>query len=336
MEKRAYCKVCGCEQPYRLSSVPMAGRLKDEVYTYSGHEGRCRVCGGRVQAAEIDEANLRCLYDLYREKKGIISLEQVRALPGRYAIGKRPLSKLLGWGELTFTRYYEGYMPSYQYSEMLKRLYEEPAYYKEVLEKNKAALGSARSYEKSLRAVEALLSMAGRERETKIDRVAMYLFYRCEDITPLMLQKALYYIQGFSYAFLQEFPFREECEAWAQGPMFKEVYMRYKDYRYDPGAVKDDFDVSVFTAGERAVFDSVINYFCCYSGKVLERITQNEAPWLAARGRLPLSAYSEEVMDRQTLGDYFQEVKVKYRMVNPGDIRAYAEDMFRQCCVVPL
>ena len=336
MEKKAYCEKCGREQPYRISSAPMMGRLKEEVYTYTGQEARCRVCGSKLQVAEISQANLHALYDLYRQHKGIVSLEQVRALPKRYAIGKRPLSKLLGWGELTFTRYYEGYMPSRQYSEVLKRLYEEPAFYKELLEKNKEALGSERSYEKSLKAVEALLSLAGAKNDTKIDQVARYLLYKCEDITPLMLQKALYYIQGFAYAFLGAFPFQEECEAWVHGPVFKEVYLRYKDYRYEPGAEKAVFDASVFTAGEKAVCDSVINSFCCYSGKVLERITHNETPWLKARGNLPLTAYSEEVMDRESLGNYFLGVKEKYHMVNPGDIRSYAEDMFRQSCVVPL
>lgn len=336
MEKKAYCEQCGREQPYRISSAPLMGRLKDEVYTYTGQEAHCRECGSRLQVAEIDQANLHALYDLYRQKKGIVSLEQVRALPKRYAIGKRPLSRLLGWGELTFTRYYEGYMPSRQYSEVLKRIYEEPAFYKELLEKNKEAIGSERSYEKSLKAVENLLTLTGGAEDTKIDRVARYLLYKCEDITPLMLQKALYYIQGFSYAFLGEFLFQEECEAWVHGPVFKEVYLRYKDYRYEPGEEKEPFDASVFTAREKAIYDSVINSFCCYSGKVLERITHNEAPWLKARGNLPLTTYSEEVMERESLGRYFLGVKEKYHMVNPGDIRSYAEDMFRQSCVVPL
>ena len=336
MEKMAFCEKCGEERPYRISSVPMVGRLKDEVYSYTGQEARCQTCGERVKVPETEEANLRSLYELYREKKGIISLEHIQAIPVRYAIGKRPLSKLLGWGELTFTRYYEGYMPSRQYSEVLKRLYEDPAFYKEILEQNKEALGSERSYEKSLKAVDELLSLRDGARDTKIDRVAGYLLYKCEDITPLMLQKALYYIQGFGYAFLGVFPFPEECEARVHGPVFREVYLRYKDYHYEPGEEKEGFDASGFTAGEKAIYDSVINSFCCYSGKVLERITCNETPWLQARGSLSLTAYSEEVMDRESLGAYFLGVKEKYHMVNPGDIRVYAEDMFRQSCVVPL
>ena len=336
MEKRAYCEKCGQERPYRISSAPMAGRVKDEFYTYAGQEARCQVCGEKLRLEEIDDANLRLLYDLYREQKGIISLEHIRALPVRYAIGKRPLSKLLGWGELTFTRYYEGYMPSRQYSEVLKRLYEEPSYYKDILETNKAILGSERTYEKSLRAVEKLLAFQETSGESKIDKVAGYLMDRCEDMTPLMLQKALYYIQGFHYAFLGNFPFEEECEAWIHGPVFKEVYFRYKNYRYEPEQERSPFDASVFSVGEKAVYDSVINFFCCYSGRILERFTHNEAPWLKARGSLPLTAYSEEVISREDLGSYFLAVKEKYRMVNPADIRAYAEDMFRQSCVVPV
>ncbi|WP_029541406.1 type II toxin-antitoxin system antitoxin SocA domain-containing protein [Selenomonas sp. AB3002] len=336
MEKRVYCAKCGQEQTYRINSVPMVGRIKDEMYSYTGQEARCSTCGERLQVDEINDMNLRLLYDLYRKKKGIISLEHIRAIPVRYAIGKRPLSKLLGWGELTFTRYYEGYMPTRQYSEVLKRLYEDPAFYKEMLERHKELLGSSRSYEKSLKAVEKLLVLSRSREDSKIDRVTRYLLYRCEDITPLMLQKALYYIQGFHYAFLGIFPFEEDCEAWTHGPVFKEIYLRYKDYRYEPEQERKAFDASVFTAGEKVVYDSVINFFCCYSGRVLERITHNEAPWLKARGSLPLSAYSEEIIGKESLGQYFLAVKEKYHMVNPGDIRAYAEDMFSQSCVVPV
>ena len=45
-----------------------------------------------------------------------------------------------------------------------------------------------------------------------------YLLYKCEDITPLALQKALYYVQGFYYAFEGRFLFDEDCEAWVHGP----------------------------------------------------------------------------------------------------------------------
>ena len=70
------------------------------------------------------------------------------------------------------------------------------------------------------------------------------------------------------------------------------------------------------------------NSICCYSGKILERFTHNEAPWLAARGDLPVTAPSDRIIGKSLIGEYFSAVKAKYNMVNPGDIKEYAQDMF--------
>jgi len=40
----------------------------------------------------------------------------------------------------------------------------------------------------------------------------------------LALQKMLYYVQGIHMALFGKEVFREECEAWAHGPVFREVY----------------------------------------------------------------------------------------------------------------
>ena len=120
-------------------------------------------------------------------------------IPQKYNIGKRPLSLLLGCGEMTFSRYYDGDMPTKQYSDVLQRIYDEPQYYLSLLEENKCNLKSQTTYEKSKRTTEQLLGVRNNIM-TKIDEVIAYLLFKCEDITPLALQKALYYIQGFYYA----------------------------------------------------------------------------------------------------------------------------------------
>ena len=109
----------------------------------------CEQCGEEVYVAELEDANLKALYDAYRQKNGIISLEDIRVIPGKYNIGKRPLSLLLGWGEQTFSRYFDGDMPTKQYSEILKQVYADPAYYLSLLEKSKENLKSEKAYEKS-------------------------------------------------------------------------------------------------------------------------------------------------------------------------------------------
>ena len=329
MTEKTFCEECRNDVEYTTASVPMTGTIKGKEYHYTGTEARCADCGSLVFVPEISDDNLRSLYNVFREENGIVSLDVICAIPEKYDIGKRPLSLLLGWGELTFSRYCDGDIPTRQYSDILQRIYNEPQFYSELLEANKANLKSQRTYEKTRRAVDALLSVDVPS-NSKINTVIQYLLYQCEDITPLALQKALYYIQGFHFAFYRTFLFPEDCQAWTHGPVYRDIYFRYRDYRFDPIEKTTTFDTSVFSASEKAICDSVINNICCYSGKILERFTHNEAPWLTTRGDLPDSAPSDRIIEKSVIGAYFDAVKAKYNMVNPRDIKDYAQDMFQQ------
>jgi hypothetical protein len=103
-------------------------------------------------------------------------------------------------------------MPSKQYSEVLKQINADPAFYLSLLEENRGNLKSDKAYEKSKAATERLLGIPV-EQPSKIDIAVDYLLWQCQDITPLSLQKALYYTQGFFYAFYRSFLFVEDCEA---------------------------------------------------------------------------------------------------------------------------
>lgn len=91
-----------------------------------------------------------------------------------------------------------------------------------------------------------------------------------------------------------------------------------------------EFDVSVFTDAEKAVIDCVIQNFCCYSGKVLERFTHSEMPWIKTRGSLPADAHSSLIITKKDIGKYFRDVKQKYNMLVPIDIENYAKVMFNK------
>lgn len=325
-----FCEICRNDVDCKVSSVLMTGKIKDKEYEYMGKEARCVDCNSLVFVPDIIDFNLKALYDVFREKNNIVSMEKILEIPKKYDIGKRPLSLLLGWGEQTFSRYCDGDIPTKQYSDILERIYNEPTFYSELLEKNKCNLKSELSYKKSRQAVDKLLK-SNLSANSKIDLVIQYLLNQCEDITPLSLQKAIYYIQGFYYAFYETFLFKEDCQAWVHGPVYRDIYFRYKDYRFNPIEKTDSFDVSIFSYNEKAVCDSVINNICCYSGKVLERFTHSEDPWIITRGELPISIGSDRIIEKEIIGSYFKSVKEKYKMVNPEDIKQYAWDMFNNC-----
>lgn len=328
-DKKAFCEKCRKDAVYSIEQITLKETLKGEEYDYAGKRALCAECGSEVHVFAVEDENLKALYDAYRQRHGIIPLEKVVEIPQKYNIGKRPLSLLLGWGEMTFTRYFDGDMPTKQYSDIMLRICDEPSFYLSLLEENKGNLKSPLAYEKSKRAT---LELLGRQKPivSKADQVVDYLLYRCEDITPLALQKALYYIQGFGSVFLDRFMFTEDCEAWVHGPVYREMYNRYSSYRYDPIEGYSEADVSAFTDPEKAVIDSVVQNLCCYSGKILERFTHYETPWLKTRGDLPADMHSNRVISKECIGEYFHAVKLKYDMLTPIDIENYAIAMFNR------
>lgn len=101
----------------------MSAELKGESYDYQGKLAVCDERGNEVYVNEVNDYNLQQLYNEFRSNHNIISLEKIMGIPEKYNIGKRPLSLLLGWGEQTFSRYYDGDMPTKQYSETLQKIY---------------------------------------------------------------------------------------------------------------------------------------------------------------------------------------------------------------------
>ena len=90
-------------------------------------------------------------------------------------------------------------------------------------------------------------------------------------ITPLKLQKILYYAQGYYLARFDKPLFDDDFQAWAHGPANPAIYDKYKDYRFEsidePEEELYDFDedTSLFLAH---IWDA----FGIYDGKYLEEL----------------------------------------------------------------
>ena len=325
-----FCEYCRKDVLYSEMNESMSGELKGEIYTYFGKKAICDKCFEEIFVHEINDYNLQQLYNEFRKEQNIISLGKILEISQKYKIGKRPLSLLLGWGEQTFSRYCDGDMPTQQYSAILQKIYDDPVYYLKLLEDNKDKLKAPSAYDKSKIATQILLGANEFSEIRKIDIVVDYLLCKCEDITPLALQKLLYYVQGFCFAFMQQFIFKEDCEAWVHGPVFREIYEKYKEYKFDPIECGTIIDGAALTVYEKAIIDSVIKNLSCYSGKILEEITHVESPWLLTRRDLPAAAGTDRKIDKQLIGDYFSAVKEKNNMINPSDIGVYSKKMFEQ------
>ena len=151
-----FCEECREVVSFSTKENKAIRSFKGEEVEFLEKTASCDKCGNGIFVAEHQDSNLTAFYDAYRRKNDIISLEHIREIPVKYAIGKRPLSLLLGWGEISFTRYCDGDLPTKQYSDTLKRIYAEPAYYLSVLEDKKDMIKPS-AYKKSKLAVQTLL-----------------------------------------------------------------------------------------------------------------------------------------------------------------------------------
>ncbi|MFW6028887.1 MAG: type II TA system antitoxin MqsA family protein [Halanaerobiales bacterium] len=323
-----FCEQCHDMVKCYVKEKKKSKEIKGKEITYIGKEAYCNKCDENVFITEIRDHNLKKLDKAYRVSEDIILVSDIKKILDKYSVGKRPLSLLLGWGETTLTRYLNGDIPSKNYSNTLKKVLEAPDYMKELLEQNKEKV-TEHAYNECKQAIDEISTTKVLQTENKIDSVVKYILKKSVDITPLALQKLLYYAQSFHKVFFGEFLLNEDCEAWEHGPVYREIYYKYKNYGYNPiDECHIKYNNIQLTKHEKEILDSVINNFGCYSGKVLEKMTHEEKPWRLTRKGLNDNEISTRIIKKELLEDYFNNIRSKYNMLNISDIKDYSQEHF--------
>ena len=103
-------------------------------------------------------------------------------------------------------------------------------------------------------------------------------------LSPMRLQKLLYYVQAWSLANRGRRMFSERIEAWAHGPVVRDLYPTFADYDNRPIPPEDVAGQEVeLDAEERDLIAGVWESYKDYSSTSLRRMTHEEAPWVDAR-----------------------------------------------------
>lgn len=328
-KKMDFCIECRKETEYFLQKKDVVKTIRDKEYAFGITVAICTECREEMSIPGLIDKNIQEIDKQYRTVEGIVSTEDIEKLMKIYKIGKAPLSIALGFGEVTIPRYLEGQVPSKEYSDIVKAALTSPAYMKERLKENRKKLTDA-AYKKAMAAADSLESLFAVSEEML--RVIAYVFEKMEEVTPLMLQKLLYFIQGIYLAIYGRPIFMEDCRAWIHGPVYPEVYDLFRDFKYNPiddarfallEGMTDDL-----TEDKKKVIDLVVNTFGIYSGKVLERITHNEEPWKNARKGYADSIPSSELLSKESIMKYYVAVNRQYGIDTEDGLRIYIRDMF--------
>ena len=191
---------------------------------------------------DLYDYNITTANEKLREKTGLITVKEIEEIIDKYNIGKKPLSLVLGFGEITITRYLSGQNPTKDNSDLLKSVLNNPFLYEMFLIGNKDKITPA-AYKKSMgKTKQVELSNS----HSKLYDISLYILDRQKEVDPLSLQKLLYFTCGFSSALNNGFIISDCSEAWIHGPVYREIYDAFsrEDYIYTEDDMVDEEELN--------------------------------------------------------------------------------------------
>lgn len=140
-------------------------------------------------------------------------------------------------------------------------------------------------------------------------------------ISPLKLQKLLYYVQAWYMVFYgrEALVFAETPQAWVNGPVYPSIYREFKDKTANmcDHLRAEDFyggdpleGLRVVTEGKRLDFELIESVVLQYGRKTqndLIFITHSELPWVEKRQGLRPFDRSERPLSLDTMYSYYKE-----------------------------
>lgn len=264
--------------------------------------------GEEVFDRNIEIENDARLYDIYKKQMNLLTSSEIKNIRKKYDMNQKEFALSIGVGEITIHRFENGSIQTESVDSII-RLSEDPDIMYNLLIKNQANLSDS-DFSSFLKKVSALKKLKHHkiadfnindyinlnfetesinnvtnqliiEYNTQIDNVSKK--YGIEDncgaaeyITPLKLQKLLYYIQGMALRIYGKPAFTNNISAWQYGPVVEEVYQQYKG-RNPISTPKIDYEVC---DGLKKIIELVVSSYGQIEAGSLIDLTHDEDPWI--------------------------------------------------------
>lgn len=161
------------------------------------------------------------------------------------------------------------------------------------------------------------VGFVGRREMADAYEVAKYLLQlaACEDepepLTHLRLQKLLYYTQGWSLGLFGTTLFRERIEAWAHGPVVRDVYPRFANFGNQPIPPEGIAAAAGLSEDEQEIIGSVWEAYKGFSATSLRDKTHDEPPWKDARKGFSPAEKCENEITPESMHKFFSALAGK-------------------------
>ncbi|MBA7605624.1 hypothetical protein ES703_12758 [subsurface metagenome] len=125
-------------------------------------------------------------------------------------------------------------------------------------------------------------------------------------MTTMKLQKLVYYSQAWSLVWDENPIFAERIEAWASGPVVRELYDEHKGSFLISDLGKGSIDN--LESEQRETIDAILGVYGGKPAQWLSDLTHMEKPWSDAREGIPVGQNSENEITLASMSEYYSSL----------------------------
>ena len=134
--------------------------------------------------------------------------------------------------------------------------------------------------------------------------VARYILETKGRMSTMKLQKLCYYAQAWSLVWDDCELFPEEFQAWANGPVCKELYNATKGV-FSVTADDENGCSANLSDNQKDTINRVLDYYAPHNAQWLSQLTHMEDPWQLARVNVPAGVSSSNIISKASMAEYY-------------------------------
>jgi putative zinc finger/helix-turn-helix YgiT family protein len=332
---KGFCPNCEIVNELEFVELKEEIKIRGETINVQSKKLKCLECENTFDDPKAGEDSLDKAYREYRLRQGMLQPEEIREFRRKYGLTQLELSKLLGWGIVTLSRYENGALQDEAHERSL-RLIMEPSNLLHLLgtasnlgiweDKKKRLIAELEAFLEESHSFERIceerfskyeLDELSGFQKFNISKLFNSILFFCRDgLTKTKLNKLLFYsdfkhfkeytlsITGVRYARLPFGPVPDNYDYYFATLIHEEKAIRVDEVIYSENASGEVFysermpDLSIFSDSELKILASIKEHFKDFSAKMISDFSHQE------RG------YKETPTGRLISYDYAQYLQV--------------------------
>ena len=146
--------------------------------------------------------------------------------------------------------------------------------------------------------------MEGGNTMANVFDVAKYILEKKGTMSTMKLQKLCYYAQAWSLVWDDAPLFDEEFEAWANGPVCRELFFKTQG-QFSVSAADETGGEDNLTDNEKDTIDQILEHYGEKNAQWLSQLTHMEDPWNEARVGVPAGAGCDHIITKESMAIYY-------------------------------